>query len=473
MPGTSKNPTKVHENTTANEVKALKQQYLKSLLDDATAEKQYIAGLNDIRIRKMIGRLTADETVRQINSIRRDKNQTPLLTLNERAAAGRTYLPPPPDTMPREQFIEFLKTPFNDSWFSSEGSAPQTVVNAELDYTLTQIVASIPTDDEAASLRSSVESQSQPRTQASLPSFQSSVSEYHDTQAASALDIIRTNGLSYFTPSPSQYSVGSPSQSPDSMSLSSESEPPPLEQLEIEMIGKITNAICYTAERLLSAGFRVIPPTVSALITTLRALIITTKTVIEWKYTVAVLFLILRRYPILQPYMDMFALTIFKFIGRITGITGLINMAGDAAHTALQAAIENAITPALDVLKALPAELQAAIATMVSEFKDELKAIVVGGMQAGAERAVIDAALNAAQASFWTRFTQAAAGTAAQGAAQAAATTAIGLLMNGAQVALNARAPLIGLGGGKRKTKTSKKRKSKTNKKRKTKTRRR
>ena len=381
--------------------------------------------------------------------------------------AGRTHLQPPPGTMPHETFIEFLENPFNDSWFSSEDSASQTAaatVLNKLDDTLTQIVASIPTDDEAASLRSSVESQSQPRTQASLPSFQSSVSEYHDTQAASALDIIRANDPSYFTPPPSQ----------DSMSLSSESEPPPLEQLEMEMIGKITNAICYTAEKLLSAGFLAIPPTVSALFTTLRALIITTKTVIEWKYTVAVLFLILRRYPILQPYMDMFALTIFKFIGRITGITDLINMAGVAANTALQAAIENAITPALDALKALPADIQAAIATMVSEFKDELKAIVVEGLRVGAERAVIDAALNAAQASFWTRFTQAAAGTAAQGAAQGAATTAIGLLMNGAQVALNARATLTnGFGGGKRKNKTSKKRKTKTSKKRKTKTRRR
>ena len=120
----------------------------------------------------------------------------------------------------------------------------------------------------------------------------------------------------------------------------------------------------------------------------------------------------------------MFALTIFKFIGRITGITDLINMAGVAANTALQAAIDNAITPALDALKALPADIQAAIAKMVSEFKDELKAIVVEGLRAGAEKAVIDAALNAAQASFWTRFTQAAAGTAAQGAAQAAAMAA-------------------------------------------------
>lgn len=381
--------------------------------------------------------------------------------------AGSTYLPPLPGTMSHQDFIEFLKTPFADSQFSSEGSDPLTIVNTSLDNTLTAIVAlanSGLTQEEANSLRSSVDSQSQPRTQASLPSFQSSASEYHDTQAASALDIIRAKGPSYFTP-PSQYSA--PSPSPDSMSQSQ--SPPPLEQLEMEMIGKITNVICNTAEKLLSAGVNAIPPTVYALIIALRASFSTIKTVIEWKYTVAVLFLILRRYPVLQPYMDMFALTIFKFIGRITGITDLINMAGVAANAALQTAFENAIAPALEALADLPENIKGAIIGMVSEFKDELKAIVIGGMQAGAERAVIDAALNAAQASFWTRFTQAAA----PAAANAAATTAIGLLMNGARAAAVIPALTNGIGGGKRKNKTGKKRKTKTSKKRKTKTRRR
>jgi hypothetical protein len=478
MPG----PPSIYVATPNIKLEKLQTTYLRSNRESHD-KKTYFNLLNKFRNDKKLVNLTPDEFAGHLTTIEREYDIKASGKAALRPGAGITYLPPPPGTMSHRDFIDFLNKPFEDSESLSEDSVPPTIasVNASLDDTLNKIVAlanSGLTQEEANSLHSSVESQSQsqsqPRTQASLPSFPSSVaseSVYEDTMDistpdGSALGIIRANGPYYFTPSPSQDSVHSP-----------DSDPPPLEQLEMEMIGKITNGICFTVEKLFSAARIAIPPTVSALIAAIKTSFLTVNTLIKWKYTVAVLFLILRRYPVLQPYMDMFALTVFKFIGKHTGITDMINMVGAAANTALQAALDRAIAPMLVIIQQvtrdianLPGDIKAAVATMVSEFKDELKAIVIGGLQAGAERAVIDAALNAAHASFWTRFTQAAA----PAAAHAAATTAIGVLMNGAQVALNALPALTnGLGGGKRKTKTSKKRKTKTNKKRKTKTRRR
>ena len=238
------------------------------------------------------------------------------------------------------------------------------------------------------------------------------------------------------------------------------------------MLRKITNGIFRTVEI-------VAPPILRSSLFILRTIYSVAtnvysaaKTINNYKFTIILTFLLLRRNPILQPYLDMFMLTIIKFIGKHTGITDMIEYAKSAAMMVLQNALDQAIQPTLDALQSglnmiadLPGDLKDAIGIMVSEFKDELRSVVSAGIQAGAEKAVLDAALNAVQESFWDRFRR----TAGAAAAEAAVQTAVGALMHGARASL----PALTNGGGKGKRKTNKKRKTKSNKKGKTKTRRR
>lgn len=378
--------------------------------------------------------------------------------------------PPPPlqDEVPNQAFISYITTPFQPSEITLGN------LSTSLDATLANITSlasrqasgqpGILTTTEIHSLH---ESASRFGTQAPLPPNSSS-SESATLQLSSPQSAyLETRGdmspidLFYF--SLPRLSSPSPSQSPS---------PPMLEELEIEMLRKITNGIFRTVEI-------VAPPILRSSLFILRtAYSVATnaysaaKTINNYKFTIILTFLLLRRNPILQPYLDMFMLTIIKFIGKHTGITDMIEYAKSAAMMVLQNALDQAIQPTLDALQSglnmiadLPGDLKDAIGIMVSEFKDELRSVVSAGIQAGAEKAVLDAALNAVQESFWDRFRR----TAGAAAAEAAVQTAVGALMHGARASL----PALTNSGGKGKRKTNKRRKSKTNKKGKTKTRRR
>jgi hypothetical protein len=380
--------------------------------------------------------------------------------------------PPPPrqDEVPNQAFISYITTPFQPSEITLGN------LSTSLDATLANITSlasrqasgqpGILTTTEIHSLH---ESASRVGTQAPLPPNSSS-SESATLQLSSPQSVyLETRGdmspidLFYFS------LPRSSSQSP-SLSPSPSPSPPTLEELEIEMLRKITNGIFRTVEI-------VAPPILRSSLFILRtAYSVATnaysaaKTINNYKFTIILTFLLLRRNPILQPYLDMFMLTIIKFIGKHTGITDMIEYAKSAAMMVLQNALDQAIQPTLDALQSglnmiadLPGDLKDAIGIMVSEFKDELRSVVSAGIQAGAEKAVLDAALNAVQESFWDRFRR----TAGAAAAEAAVQTAVGALMHGARASL----PALTNSGGKGKRKTNKKRKS--NKKRKTKTRRR
>ena len=380
--------------------------------------------------------------------------------------------PPPPrqDEVPNQAFISYITTPFQPSEITLGN------LSTSLDATLANITSlasrqasgqpGILTTTEIHSLH---ESASRFGTQAPLPPNSSS-SESATLQLSSPQSVyLETRGdmspidLFYFS------LPRSPSPSP---SLSRSPSLPTLEELEVEMLRKITNGIFRTVEIVAPPIYR------SSLFILRTAYSVATnaysaaKTINNYKFTIILTFLLLRRNPILQPYLDMFMLTIVKFIGKHTGITDMIEYAKSAAMMVLQNALDQAIQPTLDALQSglnmiadLPGDLKEAIGTMVSEFKDELRSVVSAGLQAGAEKAVLDAALNAVQESFWDRFRR----TAGAAAAEAAVQTAVGALMNGARASL----PALTNGGGKGKRKTNKRRKSKTNKKGKTKTRRR
>ncbi len=398
--------------------------------------------------------------------------------LSEYDMAAESVQPPPAppqlqNEMPNQEFLSYISTPFErseirlDNLITSLDATLERIESLALRQVSEQAGRLTPT--EVHLLHETTESQSRPITQVPLPPDYSSSesatlqlspqSGYLDVREWSPIDLF------YFSLPRSS----SPSPSPSPLSISSQ---PTLEELEIEMFRKISNGIFRTFEIAAPVIYRGSIFILKAAYSVATNLSSAAKIINNYKFTIILSFLLLRRNPALQPYLDMFMLTIIKFVGKHTGITDMIEYAKNAANMVLQTALDQAIAPTLEALQTgldtiagLPGVLKDTIGTMVSELKDELRSIVSAGLQAGAEKAVIDAALNAAQESFWDRFRR----TAGAAAAETAVQTAVNALMYGARISLPALANSGGRVRKSKKTKTSKKRKSKT----KTKTRRR